>query len=213
MTARAGSGVAAVVLALGAAIAVIVVAMTPPLLLPVTVDLVNTITLARVNLGVAVVVLLAFSAACRGADALRPNRLIRWIEWSQVSAVTVFLLAQLNGIGDVAALVALYALTVAASLFLVQHERAGAGRWPFSLGAAVAIVPWGVIAFYQIGALVTGDDPGSIVRTITIVMLVGAAAYWSAAFHHRLTAPVYTLIVVAQLSVFAATLVSTQWTV
>jgi Heliorhodopsin len=169
--------------------------------------------LADVDLGVAVVVLLVFSAVCRAAAARWPNPVIRRAEWSQVSAVTVFLIAQLNGIQDVAALVALYALTAAASLFLLLHEGADHGRWPFAFGAAVGVVPWGVIAFYQIGAIVTGDGPAPVVRVITVVMLVIAAGYWFAAFRHSLSGPVHTVIVVAQLSVFAATIAAILWTV
>ena len=44
------------------------------------------------------------------------------------SPVLVFLIAQLNGLPDVAALVVLYALSAAASLFLLLDERSGAGR-------------------------------------------------------------------------------------
>jgi len=86
--------------------------------------------------------------------------------------------AQLNGVTDVAALVALYAITAGASLFLVLHERAAESTWPFSFGAAVAIVPWGVIAFYQVGAIVAGGDPALLVRVLTIALLLLASAYW-----------------------------------
>ena len=174
-----------------------------PLLLPVTADLGGGVTLAQVNLGIAAVVLLVFAALCQGAAALWPSRVIRWVEWSQVSAVTVFLIAQLNGIRDVATLVALYALTAAASLFLVLHERAGAGRWPFALGASVGIVPWGVIAFYQIGAILVGDDPAPLIRVITIGILSVAVAHWLAAFRRRRAVWAHPLLIVTGVSVFA----------
>lgn len=203
MTSRVIPTIAAAILALEAVVASVTVANARPLLLPVTVDLDEGITLGTVNLGVAVIVLLAFSALCQGVSALWPAPAIRWIEWSQVSAVTVFLIAQLNGIRDVAALVVLYALTAAASLFLLLHERSGAERWPFAFGAAVGIVPWGVIAFYQIGAVVVGDDPALIIRVITIAMLAVAAAYWFVAFHHKLAGLAQTVFVAAHVSLFA----------
>jgi len=124
------------------------------------------------------VTLLVFSALCRAIDAVRPSPVIRWVEWSQVSGIVVFLVAQLNGVTDVAALVALYAITAGASLFLLLHERAADSTWPFSFGAAVAIVPWGVIAFYQVGAIVAGGDPALLVRVLTIALLLLASAYW-----------------------------------
>ena len=202
MTSRVIPAIAAAILAIEAVVVGVTVANARTLLLPVTVDLDGGITLATVNLGVAAIVLLAFSALCRGVSALWPAQVIRWIEWSQVSAVTVFLIAQLNGIRDVAALVVLYALTAAASLFLLVHERSG-GRWPFAYGAAVGIVPWGVIALYQIGAIVAGDDPAPIIRVITIAMLAVAAGYWFVAFRYRVTALAQTVLVTAHVSLFA----------
>lgn len=151
---------------------------TDPVLLPVTADFGGGIQLTSVNLGAAAVTLLVFSALCRAIDAVRPSPVIRWVEWSQVSGIVVFLVAQFNGVTDVAALVALYAITAGASLFLVLHERAAEAKWPFSFGAAVAIVPWGVIAFYQVGAIVVGGDPALLVRVLTIALLLLASAYW-----------------------------------
>ena len=202
MTSRVIPAIAATILAIEAVVVGLTVANARPLLLPVTVDLDGGITLATVNLGMAAIVLLAFSALCRGASALWPAQVIRWIEWSQVSAVTLFLVAQLNGIRDIAALVVLYALTAAASLFLLLHEQSG-GRWPFAYGAAVGIVPWGVIAFYQIGAIVAGDDPAPIIRVITIAMLAVATGYWFFAFRCRATGLAQTICVTAHVSLFA----------
>ncbi|WP_309619650.1 hypothetical protein [Salinibacterium sp.] len=203
MTSRVIPSAAAGFLAAEAVIAGLIVANMRPLLLPVTADLSGGITLTAVNLGTAVVVLLAFAALCQGAAVLWPTPVIRWVEWSQVSGVTVFLLAQLNGIRDVATLVALYALTAGASLFLVLHERVGAGRWPFALGAAVGIVPWGVIAFYQIGAIVVGESPDLLIRVITVAMLAVSVVYWLAAFHCRRAGSAHPVLIAISVSVFA----------
>lgn len=177
MTLRRVNLVVGVVLAVQAVVVTVFLLGVNPLLLPVTADFGGVIPIASVNLGAATVVLLVVAALGR---VVRPSPVARCIEWSQVAGVTVFLLAQLNGVTDVAALVALYALTAGATLFLVLHEhsRPDAGRWPFSFGAAVAIVPWGVIAFYQIGGLVTGTDPGLAARGLTIILLLIASAYW-----------------------------------
>jgi len=175
---RALSTIAATLLAAQAVVVVLLLSGTSPVLLPVTADFGGGIQLTAVNLGVAAVTLLVFSALCRAIDAVRPSPVIRWVEWSQVSGIVVFLVAQLNGVTDVAALVALYAITAGASLFLLLHERAADSTWPFSFGAAVAIVPWGVIAFYQVGAIVAGGDPALLVRVLTIALLLLASAYW-----------------------------------
>jgi Heliorhodopsin len=203
MTSRGIHPAAAYLLAVEAVVVGLIVAIAQPLLLPVTADLSGGITLTAVNLGIAIVVLLVFAALCRGAAVLWPTPVIRWVEWSQVSGVTVFLVAQLNGIRDVATLVALYALAAGATLFLVLHERAGAGRWPFALGAAVGIVPWGVIAFYQIGAIAMGDSPGPLIRVITVGMVAVAVAYWLATFHHRRAGWAHPVLIVISVSVFA----------
>ena len=178
MKPRTVSTIAATLLAAQAIAVVLLLSGTSPVLLPVTADFGGGIQLTAVNLGVAAVTLLVFSALCRAIDAVRPSPVIRWVEWSQVSGIVVFLVAQLNGVTDVAALVALYAITAGASLFLVLHERAAESTWPFSFGAAVAIVPWGVIAFYQVGAIVVGGDPALLVRVLTIALLLLASAYW-----------------------------------
>ena len=178
MNPRTLNTLAATLLAAQAIAVVLLLSGTSPVLLPVTADFGGGIQLTAVNLGVAAVTLLVFSALCRAIDAVRPSPVIRWVEWSQVSGIVVFLVAQLNGVTDVAALVALYAITAGASLFLLLHERAADSTWPFSFGAAVAIVPWGVIAFYQVGAIVAGGDPPLLVRVLTIALLLLAAAYW-----------------------------------
>lgn len=165
------------VLAAQAVAVIVLLSSVTPALLPVTAEIGGGIPIASVNLGVAAVVLLVFAAVWR---AVKPGSVARWVEWSQVSGVVVFLLAQLSGITDVAALVALYALAAGSVLFLVLHERgpSDAGRWSFSFGAAVAVVPWGIIAFYQIGGLVVGSDPGAATRILTVVLLLIASAYW-----------------------------------
>jgi len=180
----------------------LVLARVELVLLPVTADFGGGIQIAEVNLGAATLVLLVFSAACRAAAVRWATPVIRWVEWSQVSAIVVFLVAQLNGVRDVAALVALYALTAGASLFLVLHERAGAVVWPFSFGAAVGIVPWGVIAFYQVGAIAIGDDPSFVVRAVTIVMLLASAAYWYVS-RALMSERAHTTLVVLLASAFA----------
>ncbi len=156
------------------------------------------VLLAQVDLVLAIVVLLAFTAllrfgasrpAARGAwlDAVARDRHgLRWIELSQLSGVTVFLVGQLNGIAEIPALVLLYAMGAAAPLMLVLHDRrtepGRRGLLAYSFGTAIAIVPWGVIAFAQIGGGIAGAGPSAGVRVTTLVMLALLALPWIGAW-------------------------------
>jgi hypothetical protein len=148
---------------------------------------------AAVDLAAALVVVVLISAVVRLAVALPPLRGryesgvhtgrhgIRWIEYSQTAAITVFLVAQLNGIAEAGALILCYAIAAGAVLLLWLQDRVSTGPrglLPFSVGAAIAVVPWGVIALYQVVALVVGQAPSILIRIMTVVLLVIAALHW-----------------------------------
>lgn len=141
---------------------------------------------AGVDLAAAAAVVLLASVAARvvvavdGSEARR--RAVRHLEHSQVAGITLFLIAQLNGIVEAGALILCYAVAAASVGVLwaqgrgpVEHRGA---RWPYSLGAAIAIVPWGVVALYQVVGLFAASPPSPLVRVLTIVVLVLAAAMW-----------------------------------
>ncbi len=178
MTTRTLRALSVVMLGAQAIAVALLNATAAPIQIPVTADFLGGDILTSVDLRMATVVLLALGALGSAIAVRWPTPQLRWIEWSQVSAIIVFLVAQLNGIQDVAALVALYALTAGSSLFLVLHETSTEATWSFVFGAAVAVVPWGVIALYQVGSIIAGGDPTAAVRVITIAMLVLSAAYW-----------------------------------
>jgi hypothetical protein len=140
----------------------------------------SLVEFARVSLPAASAVLLVGLGLAQFA---RPSRVIRWIVYSQVSAITVFLVAQLNGVTEVGALVALYALTVAGAVFLALRESTPLpSRRTYGFGSAVAIVPWGIIAFYQIAGLVVGPSVSVTVRIVTLGELACATAFWVLAY-------------------------------
>ncbi|MET3767821.1 hypothetical protein ABIB15_000483 [Marisediminicola sp. UYEF4] len=165
--------------------------------LPITVDFPGDtgerVDLFQLDVGVGVVVLCVLVAAARLvvvipavgtrlAGRLRSNdHAARWTEFAFSSSITVFLVAQLNGISDIGALVVIYAITSGMTLFSLLQERStvrsGHPLLPLAFGAAVGIVPWGVIAFHQVGAGVVGDGPSVIVRVVTLVMLAAAFAF------------------------------------
>lgn len=163
------------------ALGVALIAGGPDRLLPVTATFGGVTTVfSAVSLGWAVVVLSLAVAIGR----VIPGRLAAVATDSQLAGITVFLVAQLNGITEVTSLVPLYAIAAGATLFLPLMERerttGGTGRTPFMLGAAVGIVPWGVIAFAQIGGILTGHAPDATARVITLVALALAALHWAA---------------------------------
>jgi hypothetical protein len=152
---------------------------------------------ASVDLGVAVLVLLVAGAIVRFAmlipafgtrrsdQAAAGRNAVRWIEWSQVSAIMAFLVAQLNGITEVTSLVPIYAITATAALLLALQERSSgaAARRLGGIAAIIGIVPWGVIAFAQIGATMASGMPTLSVRIITLAMLAIAVAVWAFVWH------------------------------
>ena len=129
---------------------------------------------------VALVALFRLVALVPGVAAVRERaksaglRTAFWAEWGLAWPVTVFVLARLNGIGHVGPLVAMYALTSAVALGVAEDRvtvRAGHPRLPLAFGAAVGIVPWGIIAFRQVSGLVGGDPAAPVVVVITLVAL------------------------------------------
>jgi len=152
------------------------------------------VVLPGIRMGAAIATLLLFVAAMRllllvpavrrrhATDAAADRHTWRWIEYSQLAGVGTFLVAQLNGITEVTSLVPIYALGAAGALFLIVHDhRAATGRFggpAFALGSAVAIVPWGVIAFAQITTLIAGVEIAASVRVVTLLALVASASVW-----------------------------------
>lgn len=155
--------------------------------------------LTRIDLGVGVTVVLGLLAVAllvaglrRGApttdgtpapdptDGRRP--LGRWTVAalaSTASSVTVFLIAQCNGVQDLGALVLVYAVIGGVALLVLVRDRSGtdpAGHTPaMSTAAVVGIVPWGVIAFHQVAAGFVGESVPAAVRIVTLAMLAAAA--------------------------------------
>jgi hypothetical protein len=153
-------------------------------------DLSDAVTISTVDLGWALVTVLLGGAVthavvaarsagrlARDPDAGHPLTLVAG--WSQGSAIVVFLVAQLNGIVELTSLVPLYAIT-ATAVVLVGIDRGGQATWrrPGAWAAAVGIVPWGVIAFAQIGATLTLGGPSLGVRVVTLIALATATAGW-----------------------------------
>jgi len=156
---------------------------------------------AAVDLAAAAAVVLLVSAVVRLAVGIPPLRErhaaalargragVRWLELSQQAGITIVLVALLNGVSEAGVLVAAYALAAGAVLLLLLQDRwvapGRAGLAPFSVGAAIGIVPWGVVALYQVTRLIVGEPVSLLVSATTLALLALSAAQWWSVWWHR----------------------------
>lgn len=147
-------------------------------------------TLSRVDVGIALVVVVALVALAR----LVGPPVEQWLDPLLTTPIVVFVIAQLNGVQDLGALVGIYALASAGVLFALLQSRVDVrGRHPrlsLGFGAAVGIVPWGIVAFQQVGAALVGRPLSGAVVLITLVALLFAMAEFVAAWRGRRAAAV-----------------------
>jgi hypothetical protein len=88
----------------------------------------------------------------RYAEGLKNNRnIFRWVEYSLSSSVMIFIIAQLNGISDYAALLAIFGVNLSMILFgwlQEKYTKPGDGQFlPFIFGCIAGIIPWIIIVF------------------------------------------------------------------
>ena len=78
----------------------------------------------------------------------------RWVEYSISSSVMIVLIAQITGIADITALVAIFGVNASMILFgwlQEKYEQPGNGGWvPFIFGCITGMVPWLAVAIYVI---------------------------------------------------------------
>ncbi len=89
----------------------------------------------------------------------------RWLEYSISSSLMILAIAQLTGISDVAALIALVGLNAAMIGFgwlQERYESPGGSLLPFWLGCGAGALPWVAIGFYLIGPGAHAHAPGFV---------------------------------------------------
>ena len=102
------------------------------------------------------------------ADLGRQRNPARWVEYSLSSSLMIVLIAQLVGISDVAALVALFGVNAAMILFgwlQERYEHPGNRGWlPFVFGCVAGVVPWVAITIYLLspGSTSSASPPGFV---------------------------------------------------
>jgi hypothetical protein len=186
VTGSRGAAVLAGVLALAVVLLAVVAVLRAPVPLPVVAHLGGPgIRLAVLHLEWAVLVppaLVAVVAAVRATGRL-PRTAAVWAVGA-ASPIVLFLVARLNGVAEAVALVLVYAAT-AGGVLLRSVQRPGGDPMPIRWAAVLGIVPWGVVAFTQIGGRLTGTPVPEGVPLLTVVVLVASTAEWLVAYRRR----------------------------
>ena len=183
--------------ALHAAQAVAVVVLATDFALPVTAsylagppgtDPQEPTVLFDIPTGLAVAAFLALSALAhlivstgwwRGyvADLSRGINRARWVEYSLSSSLMMVVIAQLVGIADVTALLAIVGVNASMILFgwlQEKYEEPGGGGWlPFKFGCIAGAVPWIAVVIYTVAPQSPADvSPPGFVYAIVVSLFV-----------------------------------------
>jgi hypothetical protein len=90
----------------------------------------------------------------------------RWIEYFFSSSIMIVLIAQITGISDIAALLAIFGINACMILFGAlqeKYEKPGKPGWlPFWCGSFAGIIPWIAIAVYVWAPGLTASPPGFV---------------------------------------------------
>ncbi len=178
----------------GAAFLFVLTQLSTQVLFPATADYMTgppgvdlpteRVTLFEVNLGLGVVTFLFLSAFFhflvsmprvfqRYARGLtQQHNYFRWTEYSLSSSVMIWLIAQLTGVTDFAALFSIFAVNASMIMFGAlqeKYETPGNKQFlPFIFGCLTGIVPWVVILIYtlQPGSTSAAEVPGFVIGII-----------------------------------------------
>ena len=90
----------------------------------------------------------------------------RWIEYFFSSSIMIVLIAQITGISDIAALLAIAGINACMILFgslQEKYEKPGKPRWlPFWFGSFAGIIPWIAIVIYVWAPGLNASPPGFV---------------------------------------------------
>jgi len=178
--------------------AALVVALSNDFTLPVTATYLEgppgttpseSITLLDTPIGLAVAGFFALSAVFHllvaspvfldryKAGLAAGHNYFRWVEYSLSSSIMIVLIAQLTGISDVVALLAVFGVNASMILFGWLQERyhePGDGGWlPFIFGCIAGIVPWmGVLVYVVAPGSTSQAEPPAFVYGIIASLFV-----------------------------------------
>jgi hypothetical protein len=149
----------------------------------------DTVTILDTRVGWAVAGFLALSAIFHvvvaspaffgryRAGLLQQHNYFRWVEYSLSSSIMIVLIAQLTGISDVAALLAIFGVNASMILFgwlQEKYEQPGNRGWvPFIFGCIVGVVPWLAVLVYVVApGSTSGAEPPAFVYGIIVSLFV-----------------------------------------
>jgi hypothetical protein len=107
------------------------------------------------------------------AGLVAQHNYFRWVEYSLSSSIMMVLIAQIVGISDAAALIAIFGVNASMILFgwlQERYETPGSGGWlPFVFGCIAGIVPWLAVTLYVVAPGAASDvEPPAFVYGIVI---------------------------------------------
>lgn len=101
----------------------------------------------------------------------------RWVEYSLSASIMIVLIAQITGVADIAALIAIFGVNASMILFgwlQEKYERPGSGGMlPFVFGCIAGIVPWIVVTIYVVapGSTSGNETPAFVYGIIASLFL------------------------------------------
>lgn len=119
-----------------------------------------------------------------GKGLAEKRNYFRWVEYSISSSVMIVLIAQITGIADITALVAIFGVNASMILFgwlQEKYEQPGNGGWlPFIFGCITGMVPWLAVAIYVIspGNPSTESAPAFVYGIIATIFLLFNSFAW-----------------------------------
>ena len=167
----------------------------------------DRVVLFDVNIGAGVVAFLALSALFhfiisspmffeRYKGGLKQNHnYFRWVEYSLSSSIMIWLIAQLTGVSDFAALVGIFAVNASMIFFGAiqeKYETPGNGKGlPFIMGSITGIVPWLIIVLYTIqpGGTNAAEVPGFVYGIIVALFIFFNTFAFNQAFQYKMVGP------------------------
>jgi len=100
----------------------------------------------------------------------------RWIEYFFSSSIMIVLISMITGVGDVAALLAIFGVNASMILFgllMEKYETPGRPNWlSFLFGCFAGIIPWVIVALYVWSPGLDGPAPPSFVYGIVISLFI-----------------------------------------
>jgi hypothetical protein len=90
----------------------------------------------------------------------------RWIEYFFSSSIMIVLIAQITGVSDIGALLAIFGVNAAMILFgllMEKYEAPGKPNWlPFWFGSFAGVIPWVVVVIYVWAPGLKVSPPGFV---------------------------------------------------